>query len=168
MIDWVIARLDASHDRTAFHCGNAALDQFLTSLAGQYERRGLGVTYVATAPGEHAVAGYYTMASSAVDVSILPAPARKRLPKHPVPAIHLGRLAVDQSRKAQGLGAKLLLDCLRRSAELSHGLGVAVIDVWAIDENARSFYLHHDFLPLADDPYHLYLPMATVKKLFTL
>ena len=77
MSDWVIARLDASHDRTAFRCGNDALDQFLTSLAGQYERRGLGVTYVATSPDNRIVTGYYTMASSAVDVSTLPLASRR-------------------------------------------------------------------------------------------
>ena len=42
-------------------------------------------------------------------------------------------------------------------------LGV-VVD--AIDDAARSFYLHHEFIPLLDHPNRLFLAMATIEKAF--
>jgi hypothetical protein len=35
--------------------------------------------------------------------------------------------------------------------------------VHALDEDARRFYLKYGFIPLTDDPLHLYLTIATVR-----
>ena len=41
----------------------------------------------------------------------------KKLPRYPtVPAVRMGRLAVDQSFKGQGMGGALLADALARAA----------------------------------------------------
>jgi hypothetical protein len=39
------------------------------------------------------------------------------------------------------------------------------VEVDAIDESARSFYLRFGFLSLEDDPLHLYLPMHEIRHL---
>jgi hypothetical protein len=67
--EWVIQRLTSAHDRTAFSCGKAPLDTFLVTLVSQYEKRRLGRTFVATEPGQTRVAGYYTLAAGAFDLS---------------------------------------------------------------------------------------------------
>jgi hypothetical protein len=36
----------------------------------------------------------------------------------------------------------------------------------ALDDTARSFYLHHEFMPLLDHPDRLFLAMATIEKAF--
>jgi len=95
MAEWVIEPLTSTHARAEFSCGKSALDTFLHSLVSQYEKRRLGRTYVATEPDSSRVAGYCTLASGNIDVSILPESERKKFPKHPLPTIHLGRLAVD-------------------------------------------------------------------------
>jgi GNAT superfamily N-acetyltransferase len=140
------------------------LDDFLRLRASQYERRRLGRTYVALFPGETTVAGYYTLAAGAVAVANLPPQAAKRSPKHPVPVILLGRLAVDQRARGQGLGKALLRDALRRSLDLSEQLGLFAVEVLAIDADAREFYTKYGFVPLADNDLHLFLPIRTIEE----
>jgi ribosomal protein S18 acetylase RimI-like enzyme len=167
MAEWQIGRLERSHERAAFCCGKAPLDDFLRALVSQYEKRKLGRTYVATRPGEKQVLGYYTLASAAIAFPALPPAAAKKLPKHPVPAVLLARLAVDASTQGQGLGEELLLDALHRSLALSAQLGIHAVVVDAIDEQAKAWYLKYGFLPLLDDPMHLYLPIGSIEDGFT-
>ncbi len=108
---WTIERLAKTHDRQAFRCDDGPLDLFLKTLATQYEKKRLGRTFVATRPDETIVCGFYTVASGSFVSDFLPAALRKRLPKHPVPTVHLGRLGVDMSCRGLGLGQALLFHC---------------------------------------------------------
>jgi GNAT superfamily N-acetyltransferase len=162
--EWRIEPLHDSHERREFSCGKAPLDDFLRLRAGQYESRRLGRTYVALFPSAATVAGYYTLAAGAIAVANLPPEAAKRLPKHPVPVILLGRLAVDQKARGQGLGRALLRDALRRSPELSEQLGLFAVEVLAIDTEAKEFYTKYGFVPLADNDLHLFLPVRTIEE----
>jgi ribosomal protein S18 acetylase RimI-like enzyme len=166
MAEWSIGPLRAAHERADFSCGKPALDTFLTTLVSQYEKRRLGRTFVATEPEQPRVAGYYTLAAGAFDVSCLPEAARKKLPKHPLPTVHLGRLAVDEAFRGRRLGETLLFHALRAALELSERLGAFAADVRAIDGEAAAFYRKYGFLALEDDPLHLYLPMQTAAAMF--
>lgn len=166
MANWVIERLDKSHDRAGFSCGKPALDAFLKTLVSQYEKKRLGRTFVATRPGEKQVLGYYTAATGSLAVTTLALAVGKRLPKHPLPTAHLGRLAVDVSCRGQGLGWRLLYHFLSSVLEVSARLGLFAVDVWAIDDEARTFYATHGFRPLEDAPLHLYLPIQTIEQMF--
>jgi GNAT superfamily N-acetyltransferase len=166
MADWTIESLSSRHERRAFCCGNASLDAFLKTLAGQYQKRRLGQTFVAVAAEESTVCGYYTSAASSLDLSALPQKQRKKLPKHPLPTVHLGRLAVDQSQQGQKLGETLLFHFLRAARDAANTIGVYAVDVLATDDTARDFYLKYGFLPLQDLPLQLYLPMKTIEQLF--
>jgi GNAT superfamily N-acetyltransferase len=163
MPDWLIERLNKSHERSEFCCGQAPLDDFLRHLVNQYEKRKLGRTYVAVRGEEKRVVGYYTLAASSISFEHLPEPLSKKLPKHPVPVILLARLAVDQTVQKQGLGKLLLGDALTRCLNLSTHLGTYAIEVEAIDALARDFYLKYSFIALEDSPMHLFLPIATIK-----
>ena len=166
MAEWTIERLNRRHEREAFCCGNASLDVFLKTLAGQYEKRRLGQTFVAVRAGENTVCGYYTSAAGSLDLTALPEKQRKKLPKHPLPSVHLGRLAVDQSHQGQRLGETLLFHFLRAALDAANIMGVYAVDVLATEDKARDFYLKYGFLPLQDAPLHLYLPMKTVERMF--
>jgi hypothetical protein len=39
------------------------------------------------------------------------------------------------------------------------------VEVDAIDDDARRFYLRFGFIPLLDDPIHLFLSMQVIRKL---
>jgi GNAT superfamily N-acetyltransferase len=160
--EWRIEPLRAIHERGEFSCGKAPLDDFLRLRATQYARRRLGRTYVALFPNTMKVAGYYTIAAGAV--ANLPPESAKRLPRHPLPVILLGRLAVDLKASGQGLGRALLRDALRRSLELSQQLGLFAVEVLAIDVAAKQFYMKYGFVPLVDNDLHLFLPINTIEE----
>ena len=164
-LPWRIEAIAPVHDRAALDCGQPVLNDWLRLYAGQYERRGLSRTYVGLRPGEIRVLGYYAISTGRVDYGALPAEQAEGLPRISVPVGLLGRLAVDRSVQGQGLGRHLLFNAFRRIEQISRQIGVRAIEVHAIDEDARSFYLRHGFVSLHDDPHHLYLPMLVVRKL---
>ena len=161
---WAVEKLGTQHDREGFDCGHELLDNFLKRFATQYRKKNLGQTYVAVLPDKR-VAGYYTISTSRVDFENVPEDVRRKYPQIPIPVVLLGRLAVDKAFQGQGVGKTLLVKALRQAAELSDAVGIAAVEVHAIDDAARRFYLKYGFTPLADDQHHLYLPIKTIKKL---
>jgi len=162
---WRIQLLAKHHERKAFDCGQESLNAFLRSHAGQDARRDVSRTYVAVPEDSNIVLGYYTLSSGSVAFQDLPDERAKRLPKYPVPTAHLGRLAVDRSSQGRGLGGILLVDALKRVRDLADQIGIHAATVHALNAGARGFYEAHGFLPLRDHPLHLFLPMATIRKL---
>lgn len=78
----------------------------------------------------------------------------------------LGRLAISVTIRGQNLGRFLLMDALFRSwRNTSEVVSVGVV-VEVLDENARSFYLHHEFLPLLNHTDKLFLAMTTIQRAF--
>ena len=163
MADWEIERLERGHVRDAFSCGKPPLDEFIHRLVSQYEKRNLGRTYVAVRPGDKQVLGYYTLASGALSYQKLPESSARKLPRHPVPVILLARLAVDQSVQGKGWGEGLLVDALQRGLGLADKLGIHAVEVDAIDQQAKAFYEKYRFVPLLDNEFHLFLPIATIQ-----
>lgn len=165
---WKIEPL-AAHDRTQFSSGNPALDHYLARQAGQDARRRAAAPFVLveeTAPD--IVIGYYTLSAFGVDLADLPTAVARKLPRYPiVPATLLGRLAVDQRLRGQGIGELLLMDALYRAVEQSTAIASALVMVDAIDDNARRFYRHFDLIPFPDRSDRLFLPMRTAAKLFS-
>ena len=162
---WEIQPLGRGHDRSAFDCGNAALNEWLEKRAGQWQKKELARCYVAVPKDESRVVGYYAISSHHVGYESLPADQAKGLPRIDVPVVLLGRLAVDQRARGQGLGSMLLIDALRRAEHLAAELGIRAVEVDAIDEAARQFYLKFGFTALEDEPNHLFLPMHVIRKL---
>ena len=162
---WIIERLAKSHDRSPFSCGQAVLDDWLKMRAGQFDRKDLARTFVAVEPKQSRVFAYYALASHRVRYEALPADQAKGLSRMDVPVLLLGRLAVDQCMHGKGLGSFLLIDALRRTLQVSEEIGIRAVEVDALDQRARSFYLKYGFAPLLDNPNHLYLPLHVIGKL---
>lgn len=165
MATWVIHRLDKAHVRSGFQSGQPSLDDWLKDRAGQFDRRDLSRTFVATRPDQPLVLGYYAISTHRVIFDALPHAETKGLPRLDIPVVLIGRLAVDQRVQGQGLGALLLVDALRRSLQISEQVGIRAVEVDALDDSARSFYLKYGFRSLLDDARHLFLPMHEVRKL---
>lgn len=157
-----LARLDASHDRLGFRSDSEPLNRYLREQATQDIRRRLSACFVATTDGRR-IAGYYTLASASVLVADLPVSTSKKLPRYPtMPTVRMGRLAVDQSFKGQGLGGALLADALDRAADSEIAAFALMVD--AKDEVAVAFYLHHGFIVLPDSPLKPFLPLASLPR----
>ena len=158
----LLAPLDAAHERARFHSDSEPLNRDLREQATQDIRRRVAACFVALADGQR-IAGYYTLASASLLLVDLPASTGRKLPRYPtVPAVRMGRLAVDRAFKGQGLGGALLADALDRAARAEIAAFALIVD--AKDESAAAFYRHHGFIALPDSPLALFLPLATVRR----
>lgn len=159
--DYRVEALGPEHRREQFTCGDAALDRYFRQQAGQDARRRIASPFVLVVANTGDVAGFYTLSATSLDLTILPAEVARKLPRHPtVPATLLGRLAVHGDHHGCGLGAALLADAVQRATRSEIASFALVVD--AKDDAARTFYEHHGFVGLQDDPRHLFLPLARV------
>jgi predicted GNAT family N-acyltransferase len=164
--DYRVEPLGASHDRTAFHSGVPELDRYIHHQAGQDARRKVAAPFVML-DSSGAILGYYTLSAYSIQLGELPEPIARRLPRYPLlPATLLGRLAISSTCRGQNLGRFLLMDALHRSWKITSQVASVGVVVEALDQTARSFYLHHEFVPLQDHPNKLFLPMSTIEKAF--
>jgi len=142
-------KLSAGHELSEFNCGEPVLDEWLRRRARQNEESGASRTYVVCA-GKRVV-GYYTLAVGAVAHTHAPGRIRRNLPD-PVPAMILGRLAVDKSYQGSGIGTGLLRDAVLRTVQAADIAGIRAILVHAISEPANHFYERHGFIASPVDP----------------
>ena len=155
--------LGDAHDRTGFACGQDPLDRYFQTQATQDIRRRVATCFVAVEVSTGLVAAYYTLAAAGIPIIDLPADLTKKLPRYPsIPAVRVGRLAVDARFQGRGLGGALLADALVRV--MSSAAAVYALLVDAKDEKAAAFYRHHGFIALASQPRTLFLPIATAEK----
>lgn len=163
-----VERFDpARHDVSRFSCGNPLLDDYLHRTITRDESQHSAATYVAIPPAQspepQRVFGYYTFSS----FSLPRRQARRRdRDKHlgayePVPAVLIGRLALDRDSQGRGLGSALLTSALVQILKIRESLGVAVVVVHAIDDAAAAFYEHQGCTRFRDESTHLYYPLQT-------
>jgi GNAT superfamily N-acetyltransferase len=161
---WSIEPLSARHDRKSFSCGKDPLDRYIKEQAGQDIRRYLASAFVAVDdPSDVAIAGYFTMSAFGINPGDLPAAVAKRLPKYSLlPAVLIGRLAVDQRWQGRNLGRVLLIDALRKAYDRLDTIASAFVVVDALDEDAAGFYRKFGFLDFPEPIGRLFLPMQSV------
>lgn len=155
-----IVPLEAALDRSTFSCGTEPLDRYFHEQVRQDIRRKVTACFTAISAGG-GVAGYYTLASAGILFGELPPDITKKLPRYPsVPAVRMGRLAVDHEFQGIGLGGALLADALKRVTQSEIAAFAMIVD--AKDDTAAAFYRHHGFIETAS-PLTLFLPMAAVR-----
>ena len=150
------------HDRGAFTCGERSLDDYLRTLAGQHKRDGVASTHVLVdddAPVT--ILGYYSLSAAQVLLHELQPADQRRLPRYPVPAARMGRLAIDHRWQGQGYGDSLIGDAVARCLALRTELGILVLIVDALHEVAAAFYEHYGFRRTAVHASCLYLPLGS-------
>lgn len=165
-MDFITLGFDKSIDRSAFDCeAHAALNVYISQRAGQDEKRNVSRTFVYT-DGE-VLRGYYTLANASVSLDELSDGQKRRMPRYPMPAVLLSRLAVDKCMQGKGLGQRLMSDFFRRVYAVSSQSGVAFIVVDAKDLTAVDYYRHKlGFVPSLNNPLRLVLSTATLIRAF--
>lgn len=162
--EYRIEPLASHHDRAAFSCGVAALDVYLQRQARQDFDRNLAAIFVLTRDSR-TVDGFYTLSAHSILAAELPESLARKLPRFPLPATLLGRMAISESLRGRRLGEYLLMHALERA-----WIGSREVASWAVvvdaKAGAREFYLKFDFLPLPSNPDRLFLPMVTIEGLF--
>ena len=162
--DWREAAISKSHDRDAFDCGEAELNEFLRRHARQSSERDGAKTFVATPVGEaRRVLGFYSLSPASIDYARTPALVKKGLARYDVPVFRLGRLAVDRTVQRQGLGGQLLLAAGRRCLLAAAEVGGVALLIDAKNERVAGWYEAYGALPLLDAPRSLLLPLATIE-----
>lgn len=164
--EYGVEPLSTFHDRTGFHSGVLELDRYLQRQAGQDAKRKVAAPFLLV-DSKGAILGYYTLSAFSIQLGELPEAIARRLPRYPMlPATLLGRLAIGSSCRGQSLGRFLLMDALHRSLRSTSEVASVGVVVEALDEAARAFYLHHEFVQLADHKNKLFLAMATIERAF--
>jgi GNAT superfamily N-acetyltransferase len=162
---WREVPIAKRHDRAAFDCGDADLNEFLRRYARQNHESGGAKTFVAVSVADDKrVLGYYSLSPASIEYARAPDVIGRGIGRYDIPAFRLGRLAVDQSMQGMGLGGQLLLAagrrCLRAAAEVG---GVALL-IDAKSERVARWYASYGALPLLDAPLTLILPLQTIKR----
>jgi GNAT superfamily N-acetyltransferase len=164
---WKFFPIDKKYQRDNFDCGYPILNDYLKKYARQNHEKGIAKTFVAISQSQPLkIDGFYTVSASVIEFASLPESYQKGMPTYPVPAILIGKLAVDNSVKRQGLGRELLVDALLRAVKASQEIGIFAVRVDAIDVKAKEFYLKYEFLPFQDKPLSLFLSMTTIFREF--
>lgn len=153
--------LTATHLVTEFDCGVDSLNEWLDKRAWKNQVLDVSRTFVIT-NGE-VVIGYYCLSSAAIDRIELPKSRQRNMPD-PIPAILIGRLAIDLRYQGQKIGLSLLQDAICRIITASQSIGIAYILVHALDDAAKRFYELNGFVAIPEQPLTLFLSVATVTK----
>ena len=90
--------------KAPFDCGYTELNEYFRHYAVKNDRLSIGKTFVSV-DAKEGVVGYITLASAQVEAQKLPEALRSRLPRYPVPAFRIAKLAVDT--RFQGAGVRL-------------------------------------------------------------
>ena len=164
----VIAKFDkALHDRSAFSCGHAPIDNFLKISLSSQIKSNLISAWVATLEADSAVLGFYTLGAFAVRQDIGPKIWR-RLRISDVPAIFIRALAVRNDMQGTGYGTALMIDAMKRCLGISEQMGAAAIILDVLEDEAFErrwqFYAELGFRSLNDheNPKRVYIQMADV------
>lgn len=144
------------HDRSAFDSGEPVVDEWIRRYAGQNRRRDTAATWVIADAGYRVVA-YASMSMTAIDRSAAPDVMAKGAPD-PIPALLIGRLAVDRTHAGLGVGTALLAHLLATAAELNLSAACRAVVVTALNPAARAWWERFGFQPLdEEDGFDLYL-----------
>jgi len=160
-----IEPLASAHDRAAFSCGKEPLDRYLRQQATQDIRRGVASVFIAVAPDQpERILGFFTLSAASIIPSDLPPEAARRVPRHPIPAALIGRLAVDLRWMRRGLGAVLLADAVQKAMSAAETVAMSAIVVDPIDDEARSFNAAFGFRSLQGPQRRMFLPLSTPRR----
>jgi len=163
---WCVEPIGTHHQREGFACGEAVLDEFLKTRARKHREQNISSTFVAVPPGGSVVAGYYTLAERMLLFEDMPTALVKRPPRHPIPSVLIGRLAVDMAHQGNGVGKILLVDALRTCVAAADLIGIFAVVVDAKNERAKSWYQRHGFSSLPSRPMQLFILIDALRSRF--
>lgn len=159
---WHEEPVSRKHDRKAFDCGDAALNQFLQRYARQSHDLGAAKTFLAIDDADNqTILGFYSLAPGALAYAETPGMIRRGLARHDVPGFRLARIATHLRVQRQGLGGQLLAAAARRCLRAAAEVGGVVLIIDAKNERAVRWYAGYGAVRLKNQPLTLVMPLAT-------
>lgn len=160
---WHEEAISRVHNRDAFDCGDAALNEFLRHHARKSHERGGAKTFLAINDGDgKTILGFYSVAPASFAYDCTPLLIKRGLARHEVPVFRLARLAVDRSVQGCGLGGQLLLAAGRRCLLVASEVGGVALLIDAKNERTAQWYAGYGALQLLDQPLSLLLPLKSI------
>lgn len=156
----LITKLQKHHHKADFDCGVEALNRFIRQQDSQLLKRHETVIYGAV--DDNRLAGFYTLSACQIMQSDDSQLLKRQSPHSPIGCVLLGRLAVDDRYKGQGLGMDLLLHAMQTAKRLSDMLGIAFVVVDAKNETTQRFYEKYGFCELTNHPKRLCYPIKDI------
>ncbi|MBQ8016978.1 MAG: GNAT family N-acetyltransferase [Methanobrevibacter sp.] len=139
--------LTEEHDLTMFECDSEDLNDFLKNDALKQQNEKLNLTKLITCEGE--IIGFVSLLTDSMKLKLLRDEVEKEKIKgklnvsenNPIPAIKIGRFAIDKKYTKHGLGSQILRNILynlQEIAEKNVGLRFVVVEGYA---TAYNFYV---------------------------
>jgi GNAT superfamily N-acetyltransferase len=138
-----------AHRRDEFDCGVASLNEWLHRYSGQNRRRNTAATWVITDEEDRVVA-YATLSMTSIDRSAAPRHLGKGAPAR-VPALLVGRLAVNHRVAGYGLGTSLVRHILAVAVSINSVAACRAVVVDAVNADAYRWWQRFGFAPLEPD-----------------
>lgn len=159
----VIEPLSSKHDKSSFDCDVLPLNHYLKKQAGQDIKRRVSRVFVAIEPQDSSrILGCYTLSSLSIQLNELPPSLSRKLPKHPIPAALIGRLATCQQEQGHGIGQMHMANAIRRTLNVSDQIAIYAMAVDAVNEQAQDFYEKFGFKRLSVEHRRLFLPLKKI------
>lgn len=136
-------QLSPIHDLAAFDSGEHDLDQWLRENAADASTRGYSRVYVWHV-GDGRVVAYFTLSSYAIGRGELPS-RLGRGEYRAIPALLLGKLALDRSLQGQRLTGLLIADVVIEAVKASQHAAARYLVVDAISERVAQIYERFGF-----------------------
>lgn len=164
MSRFAVEILSRDHDRARFDSGLESVDRYLRETARGHTEKGVSLTRVlveADAPPPKRVVGYFTLSTVPVEAAAWPG-VPKGLPKQPLTAVLLGRLAVDKEWQGIKRGERLLGLARQFAVQTLEATGGVGLVVDAANESVVRFYEKFGFRSVEAGALRLFLPRATL------
>ncbi|MBD2505447.1 GNAT family N-acetyltransferase [Anabaena azotica] len=171
----ICALEETGHTRSSlkkidFNCGDKKedkeLSKYLKQLAWKNNEISIARTFVACdIENPKCIFGYYTASMSLIEVKNLPDDLKDSLPGYPIPAMLIGKFAVNRSVQRKGIGKKLIRHAFENVIEISKKVAVYAVIVDAKNKEVKEYYIEQaGFLSLIDRPLSVYIPVISIKE----
>jgi GNAT superfamily N-acetyltransferase len=156
--------INEAHNLDQFNSGEPLLDEWLKRRAINNLQSRASRTYVICSKDNQDVIGFYSLSMGQILASATIGSMRRNMPNF-IPAVVLGRLAIDHAWQGKGLGRALIFDAMRRALVASEEIAARLVIVHAISAAAESFYIHHGFTRLPIEAPLLAIDLVRYKEL---
>ncbi len=156
-------RISPEHSLEDFDCGETSLNDWLKKRALKNDLSDASRTYVVCC--ENKVVAYYSLHLGCIQHISAIRKIKRNMPD-PIPAIVLGRLAVDKRHQGKGLAKGLIKDMFLKAIQVSDLAGTKAVLVKALNDKVRNFYQSFGFVQSKTDPLLLMKAISEVRVSF--
>lgn len=169
---YIVAAFDPDrHDRTAFSCGVARIDNFLKLTAKKQQRGDFTRVHVAVRLGEKSVVGFFALNAHAIDDEDAPDKLTRHAPRQGViPVAYLSMIGVDRSAQGKRLGRALMIEAFNIVSSASDLIGFKCLMLDVLDDGdealtarREAFYSGMGFISMPSKPTRMFITLPTIR-----